>query len=129
FPWRQCLAGEEIRHGAGSAAGFHTRARTPAARDRCPAKRMKTIPADRSMSLDYDPPLILASNAGLAKGELNICQQWAAGETWTSIWLLLDVHRRWQGEALDALGLEPTECRYHVLASDACWRLRRYEEV
>lgn len=42
------------------------------------------------------------------------------------MWLVVDALRRRQGDALDAFGLGPTECRYQVLASDACWRLRKY---
>ncbi len=40
----------------------------------------------------------------------------------------MDALRRWQGDALQACGLGPTECRYDVLASDACWRLREYQD-
>lgn len=42
------------------------------------------------------------------------------------MWLVVDALRRSQGDALDAFGLGPTECRYQVLASDAYWRLRKY---
>lgn len=69
------------------------------------------------MSPDCDPPPVPAPTADWT----------SAGETWTAIWLLLDGLRRRQGEALDAIGLGPSECRYDVLASGACWRLRKYE--
>jgi polyhydroxyalkanoate synthase subunit PhaC len=39
---------------------------------------------------------------------------------------LMDVVRRMQGNALEALGLGPTECSYEVLASGPRWRLRDY---
>ena len=44
------------------------------------------------------------------------------------MWLVVDAIRRRQVDALDAFGLGPTECRYQVLASGACWRLRKYAD-
>jgi polyhydroxyalkanoate synthase len=38
----------------------------------------------------------------------------------------MDTLRRWQGDALGALGLGPAECDYRVLASGPHWRLRVY---
>jgi polyhydroxyalkanoate synthase len=39
---------------------------------------------------------------------------------------LTDVMRRAQGDAYGALGLDPSECRYRVIASAPHWRLRDY---
>ena len=38
----------------------------------------------------------------------------------------MDAWRQAQGEALEGLGFGPTECGYHIIASDRRWRLRDY---
>jgi polyhydroxyalkanoate synthase len=39
---------------------------------------------------------------------------------------VIDILRRAQGDALGALGLDPNECTYRIVASGGHWRLRRY---
>jgi polyhydroxyalkanoate synthase len=39
---------------------------------------------------------------------------------------LMDVLRRARGDAMGALGFDPSECPYRVIASDSYWRLRDY---
>jgi polyhydroxyalkanoate synthase len=43
-----------------------------------------------------------------------------------TLFAIMDVLRRKQGDALQVLDLGPSECTYRVIASAQCWRLRDY---
>ncbi|MFZ1991635.1 MAG: hypothetical protein WAW96_17915, partial [Alphaproteobacteria bacterium] len=45
---------------------------------------------------------------------------------WPSIYALMDIWRRAQGDALAALGYDARESDYRIIASNAFWRLREY---